>query len=201
MYRTLITCLLFSLFAPLLHAQGDDLAVYRGTVRFKGDAQTAATFPKIVRSYLLVNYSTRESILILYYTKTTKKLSVNTVNYRMTRATLPNSKNATIFAAGEATSTSPDNFQHSCVLIRGNEVGLLIETNPSRRSIERPRTLTGTALAVLAFPSEPTALQVNALAFALDNAKTLAANNEDKSLTAVRDEIVAALEAQGYVDM
>ena len=197
MFRILLTwCLLFIVFAPSLRA--DDIAVYRGTVRTLLDAESAANFPKIVKSYLVVNYTTRESHQILYFTKVTKKKISTPTGYRISRAILPNSKNLSVFVRAQAIDTNADNYQFGCVLLRGVEVALPIETNPARRSIERPRNMTGDGRTVVVSAGEPTKLQDSTVSYTLDNAKTFDANNNDKTLTAVKDEILAALTAQGY---
>jgi hypothetical protein len=176
------------------------MAVYRGTVRVFVDAQTAAGFAKTVKSYLIVNYTTRESTQILYFTKVTKKMKATATGYRIGRAILPNSKIISIFASGSVVDTNADEFQFGCALLRGNDVGLVIETTPARRSIERPRTLTGDGLTVASAPGDPTLFQDSTVSYTLDNAKTFDANNGDKSVTVVKDEILAALAAQGYVE-
>jgi hypothetical protein len=199
MYRLLVACLLLSVLSPLLRA--DDIAVYRGTIRVTTDAQTSAGFAKTVKTYLVVNYTTRESNQIIYFTKVTKRMSSGAAGYRIGQAALPNSKNISLFATGNTANTAADEFEFRCTMLRGNNVNLVIETNPARRSIARPRSLTGDSLVATAEPGQATVFQDLTVTYTLDNAKTFAANNEDKTLTVATDEIKTALAAQGYVEL
>jgi hypothetical protein len=179
-------------------AVADDVVVYRGTSHLVLDTQNAAQVSPTVKVYYVVNYTTGSLAQVLYFTKLGKKMISSTSPVRITRGTLPNAKNATLIATGFADSTAADDFSFSTFLARGVDTLLTIETSPARRAIERPRSFTAKAVFVVANPGEATTFQDATTVFTVDFAKTVAANNGDKTVAAVRDEIIASLTAQGY---
>jgi hypothetical protein len=196
MHRVLQVVVSILLFAAA--AVANDIVVYRGTSRLVIDTQTAVPVSPNVKVYYVLDYTTGSLAQVLYFTKLGKKMIVATSTVRITRATLPNAKNVTLFATGFASNTAADDFSYSTFMARGVDTLLTIETSPAARSIERPRVFTAKAVFVVANPGDATTFQDATAVFSVDAAKTVAANNGDKTLDAVRDEIVASLTAQGY---
>lgn len=196
--RRFIASLLLATGILCTSALAEDIAVYRGSARIAVSAQLAANFTPTVRVYWIVNYDTGEMGQILYYNKLGKKKTTATTNWRVSTVTLPNSKSGTVLVTGSTSNTAADDFTFATLMLRGQNVALLIETNPAKRTIERPRALTGKILFVDADLGEETVLQDGTFAATLDAAKTISANNGNKSLATVLGEIAAQLTEQGY---
>lgn len=186
-----------SLFLCAESAFADDIAVYRGTWRFTTDAQGATVLPAVLKAYWIVNYTTGDSAQFVYFTKNGKKFISAGVPTDHTRVTLPNGKTATTFAGGNVSQTSETVFGYTSFFYRGTDIALLVETSPARRTILRPRAFTATYHDLQASAS-PSSMQSGAMVYSLDAAKTIAANNADKSLATVSAELQQLLVSQGY---
>ncbi len=190
-----------ALFLCAASAFADDIAVYRGTWKFTGDAENATIFPATLKAYFVVNYTTGQTSQLVYFSKNGKKITPAGGSMDNSRATLPNGKTATVFAGGSVDKTSATEFTYTSFFYRGTDVALLVETSPAKRTILRPRSFVATYHNVDANPDDPTRLQAATMSFSLDAAKTIAANNADKSVAEVVMEIQQGLISQGYAPL
>ena len=199
MRNLLVPCV--SLCLCTVSAFADDIAVYRGTWKFSGDAENATIFPATLKAYFVVNYTTGQTSQVVYFSKNGKKIVPAGGSMDNSRATLPNGKTATVFAGGSVDQSSATDFTYTSFFYRGTDVSLLVETSPAKRTILRPRSFVATYHNVDASPDDPTRLQAATMSFSLDAAKTVAANNADKPFADVVTEIQQGLVAQGYAPL
>lgn len=179
-------------------AMADDVAVYRGTWRLAVDAEFSALIAPTVKAFLVVNYTTGQTSQVLYYTRNGKKLLVLDTLLDNMRATLPNGKLATVLATGTGDRTSATVFNYGGQFLRGTDSALLLETQPAKRFIQRPRSFAGQYFLAESDPGPDTGMQSATMVYSLDSAKTTAANNTDKTVDQVVTQITQALVAQGY---
>lgn len=192
---------LASLFALLLgigSVAADDIAVYRGTWRMTLDAHGATFLAPTFKAFLVVNYTTGETVQAVYFAKNGKKVFVLDESFENTRALLPNGKNATALISSSGEKISSVNFNFTTQVLRGTDLSLLVETTPAKRSIQRPRTLSGTYSHVTASPTDDSRLRTATMVYSLDTARTIAANNGDKTVQQVFSEIADYLNSKGY---
>jgi hypothetical protein len=189
---------LFALILGVSSAAADDIAVYRGSWRMALDADGATFLAPTLKAFLVVNYTTGEMVQVVYFAKNGKKALVLDDPFENTRALLPNGKNATALISGSAVKTSSVDFNFTTQLLRGTDLSLLVETTPAKRSIQRPRTLSGIYTYVAADPGDDSRLRTATMVYSLDTARTIAANNGDKTVQQVFTEITQFLTSKGY---
>jgi hypothetical protein len=195
--------LLFALLAFLATApsslRADDIVVYRGTLRFSLDADSAALLTPVVQIYWVFNYTTADSGYIIYFNKAGKKRQTITSTVSIGTVPLPNAKQATLIAQGNANSPSPTDFTYSLVMLRGTNVALPVESGSSPRIISRPRVLVGDLVNVA--NGSNTFLQDGSVSLSVDKARTLSANDEGKTFDAVLTELEALLSSKGFQNL
>lgn len=190
---------LFALLAIFTGTAAADVFIYKGIGRGRISLGPSNVTPPLVRTYIVVDFETGEACSISYFNKGGKKLIAGLTNVNTSRATLPNAKTASLISFGTSSNTALNNFSRSTILLQGTDVSLLAEKVPTPRTVARPRLLIGGGISASA--SDPTDGQFQLVNFSmtLQSALTIAANNENKTMATVRDELVALLENQGYV--
>jgi hypothetical protein len=192
--------LLISLFLTVLTAALQaEVLVYKGTLRAKLDAADALTYPPLIRVYFVVDYATGESVRIFYFVKNGKHQQKGPQQLNVSAGTLPNAKPITILADGDATNTSLNDFLYQFTLLRGVNAVLKVESEPVTTAV-RPRILTGYGAFVRSGTESDGHFQEGIYNLVFNSALTIDANNGNKTVTAVSDEIVGRLAAQGYQD-
>jgi hypothetical protein len=207
----LVLLALLGILAPARAVSPSDVFVYRGTVRAKTSLEdgpfVSSAQPAVARAYLVVNYATGQSGLITYFVKNGKKQVIATEQLYATRGKLQNGRPATLLA--NANSNPPDlsgfppnrSFSFRYLGFRGQDASLRIETTPMPRNVDRPRVLKGVIFSTTS-PDEPDTQDgtFSEATFngSLESALTIDANNNDKTVLAVLNEISARLATQGY---
>jgi hypothetical protein len=194
------TLLIFLFLTMLAAAVRAEVVVYKGTLRIKLDAGDALNYPALVRLYFIVDYSTGESARVIYWVKNGKHLQKSNQAMNVSTGTLPNAKPITILAAGQATNTAVSDFYYTFNIIRGVNAVLKVESEPGTSTLVRPRILTGYGAYTAADDASDGRFQEGTYNLVFNSALTLDANNADKSLATMRDEIAGRLAAQGYED-
>lgn len=194
------TLLVFLFLTMLVTAVRAEVVVYKGTLRIKLDAGDALTYPPLVRLYFLVDYSTGETARVFYWVKNGKHLQKFNQAVNLSTGTLPNAKPITILATGESTNTALSDFYYAFSIMRGVNAVLKVESEPGTSTLVRPRILTGYGAYTKANDASDGRFQEGTYHLVFNSALTLDANNADKSLATMRDEIAGRLAAQGYED-
>jgi hypothetical protein len=192
---TLVALLMLFIFGGNVSAA--DIFVYKGTVRIRGSLNITNQVPPLVRSYIIIDFETGEGRQVSYFVKDGKKQLNSTSPFQVTRATLANAKTATVICYGSSNTTGVNHFNLSAVVLRGTDVSVKLETAPTR-TVVRPRILSGVSVGASSETGVDGSFQSITYNAVLHSALTIDANNNDKSVLTVANEISAALTEQGY---
>lgn len=178
-----------------------EVFIYYGTLRAKTDYDAVKPGLPSVKEYVIIDYDAGKLVEVTFFqNKVARKYNpVSVTTPGMMVAQSSRSTTDTLITNAFAGGTAPDDFGAIAFLLRGKNVSLVTRQSPLQKKAERPKTLTGTAFSVLATPDGQRRFAQKTVAVAFQAKATISANEANKTIETVANDIVEALKGAGFV--